>query len=138
MHKILVVDDMTSIILAIGHILMDDYDVVVATSGQEALLSAEQELPDLILLDIQMPEMDGYAVIQALRRRPATAAIPVIMISADATEATKNDVLRAGALAFITKPCDRDELLARVAAALKGTPQPMRFEASADMPGPDG
>lgn len=122
MHKILVVDDMPSIILAIGHILMDDYDVLVATSGEEALLCAEQEFPDLIVLDIQMPEMDGYAVIQALRRRPATAAIPVIMISADATEATKNDVLRAGALAFIPKPCEREELLARVAAALNGTP----------------
>jgi len=122
MHKILVVDDVSSIILAIGHILMDDYDVLVATSGQEALLSAEQELPDLILLDIQMPEMDGYAVIQALRRRPATAAIPVIMISADATEATKNDVLRAGALALLPKPVDKAGLLARVAAALNGTP----------------
>ena len=122
MHKILVVDDTPSIILAIGHILIDDYDVLVATSGQEALLSAAKEFPDLILLDIQMPEMDGYEVIQALRRMPATAAIPVIMISADATEATKNEVLQAGALAFIPKPLDREGLLARVAAALSGTP----------------
>ena len=122
MRKILIVDDTPSFILAIGHILMADYEVLVATSGQEALLIAEKEFPDLIVLDIQMPEMDGYEVIQALRRLPDTAAIPVIMISADATEATKNDVLRAGALAFIPKPCEREELLARVAAALNGTP----------------
>jgi len=111
MHKILVVDDVSSIILAIGHILMDDYDVLVATSGEDALRCAEQEFPDLILLDIQMPEMNGLEAIRHLRTMTATAQTPIIAVTALVMPGDRERCIAAGADHYISKPINLSEML---------------------------
>ena len=94
--------------------LQKDYDVIAATDGAQALEKAEQLLPDIILLDMMMPEMDGLEVCQALRKRPATMKIPVILLTARADEETKFDALQMGANDFLAKPFSSTELQARI------------------------
>ncbi len=91
-----------------------------ANSGKEALQMVEEEKPDLILLDIQMPEMDGYEVCEQLRDNPETTRIPVIMATGqvvDAREKVKG--LRSGASDYLMKPVERDELIARIETQLR-------------------
>jgi C4-dicarboxylate-specific signal transduction histidine kinase len=94
--------------------LQKDYDVISATDGVQALEKAEHLLPDIILLDMMMPEMDGLEVCQALRKRPATAKIPVILLTARADEETKFEALQMGANDFLAKPFSSTELQARI------------------------
>jgi diguanylate cyclase (GGDEF)-like protein len=102
--KILVVDDARTNIRVLRHLLKDEAGVLFATSGREALALAGSEQPDLILLDVVMPDMDGYQVCQALKSDPNTAAIPVIFVTglADTTDETHG--LEVGAIDYITKP----------------------------------
>jgi diguanylate cyclase (GGDEF)-like protein len=102
--KILVVDDTPINIRVLGNLLVDEAQIFFATSGREALASARREQPDLILLDVIMPDMDGYAVCRALKSEPATREIPVIFVTglADAMDETRG--LEAGAIDYITKP----------------------------------
>jgi len=94
--------------------LQKDYDVIAATDGVQALEKAEHFLPDIILLDMMMPEMDGLEVCQALRKRPATLKIPVILLTARADEETKFEALQMGANDFLAKPFSSTELQARI------------------------
>jgi signal transduction histidine kinase len=94
--------------------LQKDYDVISATDGVQALEKAEHLLPDIILLDMMMPEMDGLEVCQALRKRPATMKIPVILLTARADEETKFEALQKGANDFLAKPFSSTELQARI------------------------
>jgi len=94
--------------------LQKDYDVISATDGAQALEKAEHLLPDIILLDMMMPEMDGLEVCQALRKRPATMKIPVILLTARADEETKFEALQMGANDFLAKPFSSTELQARI------------------------
>ncbi len=113
---ILVVDDMPQNIRILGSVLRNhDYDVAVVVSGQEALDFVGETPPDLILLDIMMPEMDGYETCRRLKADPATVDIPVIFVSA--LRETDDKVLgfEAGAVDYITKPFSKDDL-ARVRA----------------------
>lgn len=117
--RILVVDDTPANIKLLDAVLSPRrYTVVPAASGAEALSLVTQDPPDLILLDILMPEMDGYEVCRRLRADPATAHLPVIMITASETR-DKVKGLEAGADDFVTKPFDQAELLARVASLLR-------------------
>jgi class 3 adenylate cyclase len=95
------------------------YAVVTAASGKEALAKLEAERPDLVLLDVMMPEMSGYEVCRALRADPATALLPVIMVTAldPSTERVKG--IEAGADDFLTRPISQPELLARVKSLLR-------------------
>jgi len=104
-QRILIVDDEPINIKLLFEIVKSDYEVSVATNGHEALrLAASENPPDLILLDIMMPEMDGYEVCRKLKANPATEQIPVIFITAksDAEDETKG--LQLGAVDYITKP----------------------------------
>jgi CheY-like chemotaxis protein/anti-sigma regulatory factor (Ser/Thr protein kinase) len=118
--KILVVDDQPiNIKLLQRKLERQDMDVLVAYNGRECLNIVEKELPDLILLDIMMPEMDGIETCQHLKANPTTETIPIIFITAKASKEGKLEGLDAGAVDYITKPIDLDETLARVRTQLR-------------------
>jgi len=94
------------------------YDVVTARDGNEALEAVEAEQPDLILLDVMMPDLDGYAVCTQLRANDSTAVLPVIMVTSSIGQ-EKTKAIEAGADDFIPKPFNHDELLTRVRSLLR-------------------
>jgi two-component system sensor histidine kinase/response regulator len=117
---IMVVDDQPiNIQLLKRKLEKENMDVVSAEDGHECLQKVEQNLPDLILLDVMMPDMDGFQVCQELKRREATRAIPVIFITAETTKEGKLQGLESGAVDYLTKPIDLDETLARVQTQLR-------------------
>ena len=95
------------------------FQIIHAENGKIALATAQRTLPDLALTDVMMPEMDGFALLAALRENPATRTIPVIILSARAGEEARIDGIDAGADDYLTKPFSARELLARVDAQLK-------------------
>ncbi len=97
---------------------MEGYDVVVAGDGEEGLAMAREEQPDLILLDVMMPKMNGLDVAAALRADAVTEAIPIIMLSAKAQASDVQAGIDLGVDDYVTKPFDPLELLDRVAALL--------------------
>ena len=97
----------------------EGYLTLSATNGEEALASIAQRAPDLILLDIMMPGMDGYQVASILKAKPATSNIPIIMVTAQIDRSARLTGLNAGAEAFLTKPVDRAELQLRVRNLLR-------------------
>jgi len=113
-ETILIVDDISENIHVLMNILKYKYQIQVATSGVKAIDMAVKNLPDLILLDIMMPEVNGYAVLEALKLEPSTANIPVIFVSAmgEVTDETKG--LALGAVDYITKPVIAELVLSRV------------------------
>ncbi len=101
---ILIVDDTETNIDILVNTLSRDYDIAVAMDGESALEAVEEEPPDLILLDIMMPDMDGYEVCKRLKDNPETADIPVIFLSALTGADEKQKGLKLGAADFLTKP----------------------------------
>jgi CheY-like chemotaxis protein len=119
MSKIMIVDDEFDIRLVLSMTLEDSgYDVVQAVNGSEALASVRTINPDLILLGINMPEMDGFQVLEQLKTYRDTADIPVMMISARSRPRDREDALFMGAVDYITKPWSEGELELRVSWAL--------------------
>lgn len=117
---ILVVDDTKENLTVIGELLQPHYRVRVANSGQRALKAVHTEpRPDLILLDVMMPEMDGYAVIRELRNDPLTHHIPVIFVTAMDADTDEEKGLALGAVDYVTKPVRPAILLARVRTQLE-------------------
>ena len=112
---VLIVDDTPENLMILGELLMPHYQVRIANSGAHALTSASnQTKPDIILLDIMMPEMDGYEVLNRLKANPDTAAIPVIFISALNEAEDESHGLELGAADYITKPIRPSIVLARI------------------------
>lgn len=111
---ILVVDDIVENVAVLAEILSDGFDVRFATSGPEALALIARSPPDLILLDVVMPDMDGYQVCALLKRDPETRDLPVIFVTARDDAASESRALAAGAVDFIHKPVNRDVVRARV------------------------
>lgn len=117
---ILIVDDEPKNIRLLEALLgLEDYLTRSAASGEEALASIKEQAPDLILLDIMMPGMTGYEVASALKADPATANIPIIMVTALTDRDARLTGLNAGAEEFLTKPVDRAELWVRVRNLLR-------------------
>jgi len=118
--KILIVDDYpANVKLLERNLQAAGYETLTATDGEEALRKVETERPDLILLDIMLPKIDGYEVCHRLRADETTAVIPIIMITALKETEDRIRGLEAGADDFISKPFDRGELLARVKSLLQ-------------------
>jgi two-component system KDP operon response regulator KdpE len=116
---ILVVDDEPAIVrLVRAKLQADGFAVLTASRGEEALERLDNERPDLILLDLMMPGMDGF---ETLRRIRTVAQVPVIMLTARAGDADKLRGLHGGADDYMTKPFNPDELSARIAAVLRRT-----------------
>ena len=123
--KILVVDDEPDAIELIQfNLTASGYEVLVADNGREALQKARATMPNLILLDVMLPEMDGLEVCKSLRRDLATSAIPIIMLTARAAEMDRVLGLELGAGDYITKPFSPRELILRVKNLLERAAAP--------------
>ncbi|MES2318343.1 MAG: diguanylate cyclase [Pseudomonadota bacterium] len=116
--RILIVDDAMENIQILHHALQDEHDVLFAMNGVKALHIAQNQLPDVILLDAVMPDMDGYAVCAALRASAMTRDIPIIFVTALKTPEDETRALGAGAADFISKPVNAAVVRARVRTQL--------------------
>lgn len=115
---ILVVDDQPANIQLIFHMLGDEYQILMATSGQQALQVCQDSMPDLVLLDVMMPGMDGLQTCLALKADEAVASIPVIFVTGLQKQQEEDTCWQAGAVDFIQKPVNANTLLHRVKAHL--------------------
>ena len=118
-EKVLIVDDDVETLRLVGLMLeRQGYQISAADNGERAVLKAQSDLPNLILLDVMMPDMSGYEVARRLRANNSTANIPIIMFTAKAQVDDKVEGLESGADAYLTKPTQPRELLAQVKALL--------------------
>lgn len=125
-HQILIVDDDPTIVRLLEvNFRLDGFDVQSAGYGEDALTLAEESPPDVILLDVMMPGLDGYEVYRRLREIPALERTPVFFLSARAREDAKSQEILSsdpGVVDYITKPFDPAELVAIVRLRLEGEP----------------
>lgn len=133
---ILVVDDVPENIAALSGMLRAQYRVLFATRGHQALELVRQQQIDLILLDVMMPDMDGYEVLRRLQEQPATAAVPVIFVTALDDDADEERGLRLGAVDYISKPIRPRVLLARVRTHIDAHRARQRLRAAVSPPLP--
>jgi DNA-binding response OmpR family regulator len=117
--KILIVDDEPNVLRMVSYALSaEGFEVVIAQNGTDALIKVLTEAPDLVLLDVMLPDMSGVEVCEQLRKRQETIDLPVIMLSALAQVSDKVKSLEAGADEYVTKPIAPQELIARIKALL--------------------
>lgn len=110
--KILLIDDHRTVLRLLDAILkLRGYDLLYAENGQQGMALARQEQPDLILLDVMMPEIDGFKVCQYLKGQAETAAIPVVFLTARGAESDLEAGRKVGAQGFLTKPFLAREVL---------------------------
>ena len=113
--KILAVDDESEITDLIHyHLVRAGHAVTTAANGWEAIQSVRDDRPDIILLDLMLPDLDGFGVCEILRRDPLTATIPIMVVSAWSSPDSRNLGLELGALDYLTKPFSPSDLVARV------------------------
>ncbi len=119
--KILAVDDEKHIVRLVQiNLQKEGYDVVTASNGREALEGVAKEKPDLVIMDVMMPEMDGFSALEKLKADPATADIPIIMLTAKAQDADVFQGWKSGADLYLTKPFNPQELLTFVRRIFQG------------------
>ena len=118
--KILVVDDEPNILKLIEFILKNaGYDVVVAANGADCIRKAKAEKPDMIVLDVMMPGMDGFEVARKLTKDAAALSVPILMLSSKAQFEDKMKGIDSGATDYITKPFDKEDLVQKVKECLE-------------------
>ncbi|MGZ8920216.1 MAG: response regulator [Limisphaerales bacterium] len=124
MKKILVIEDEPEMRRNLATILkLEKFNVVQSENGRLGLETAKKELPDMILCDVMMPEMDGHAVLQALRENPKTATTPFIFLTAKGEKQDFRSGMNLGADDYLTKPIAKAELLKAIEARLKRSEQ---------------
>ena len=119
--KILLIEDDPSAARLVGYALeREGYQVVLAPNGVEGLRKAQEEDPDLLILDVMLPGLDGFEVCHRLRAEARTAHLPILMLSAKAQEVDKDTGIKLGADQYLVKPADPADILARVESLLAG------------------
>lgn len=111
---VLIVDDVTINLRIAAEVLKDDYRIIIADTGEKALKAAREKHPDLMLLDIMMPEISGFQVAKILKEDPGTSEIPIIFFTAKTQPEDTVEAFKAGGVDYITKPFQRLELLQRI------------------------
>lgn len=118
--KLLLIDDDPNLILLVKDYLeFRGYDVMTAENGREALEVLDQKVPDMIICDVMMPEMDGYSLVKHIRQEPRTNTIPVLFLSAKGQSQDRVKGLNEGADVYMVKPFEPEELVAQVESSLK-------------------
>jgi two-component system alkaline phosphatase synthesis response regulator PhoP len=118
--KILVVDDEPNIVIPIQFLMQQNgYEVAVVSNGKEALAAMNRECPDLVLLDIMMPILDGFEVCQKIREKPEWQAVKIILVTAMGREANIEKGLSLGADAYVLKPFSNAEIVDKVRKLLE-------------------
>lgn len=120
-HKrlLLIDDDPNLILLVKDYLEFRGYEVITAENGREALEVLEQDIPDMIICDVMMPEMDGYSLVKHVREDPKTSWIPVLFLSAKGQSQDRVKGLNTGADVYMVKPFEPEELVAQVESSLK-------------------
>jgi DNA-binding response OmpR family regulator len=117
--KILVIEDDPATLRLVDYSLRHQgYEVLKASNGLEGIRKVQSEAPDLVILDVMLPGMDGFEVCHRLRAEPATAQLPILMFSAKAQEIDKDTGVKVGADDYLTKPADPAEIVSRVTRLL--------------------
>ena len=117
--KVLIADDEPNIVISLEFLLRrEGFAVLVAVDGEEALAKARAERPDLVLLDVMMPKMNGFDVCQALRADPELAAMRILMLTAKGRDTEVSKGLDLGADAYVTKPFSTKDLVVQVRSLL--------------------
>jgi DNA-binding NarL/FixJ family response regulator len=131
--RLLLIDDDPNLILLVKDYLeFRGYEVITAENGREALEVLEQDIPDLIICDVMMPEMDGYTFVKHVREEPRTSWIPVLFLSAKGQSQDKVKGLNTGADVYMVKPFEPEELVAQVESSLKHTSRLLQHNAKGD------
>lgn len=131
MKRILMVDDVATNLICAAEVLKSSYDITMARSGKEALLLLKGMTPDLILLDINMPEMDGYQVMEKLKENPDTSEIPVVFLTAELDQESEVKGLKMGAMDFLRKPFEPEVMKSRIDNILQITDQKKELQSIA-------
>jgi CheY-like chemotaxis protein len=119
MQRILIVEDNPANMALVRQLLEEDYEIESATNGQEGVDLALRSPPDLILMDLAMPKLDGWGAVVRLRANAQTRNVPVVALTAHALSGDAERALRVGFDAHLTKPLDEDELLSVIRALLR-------------------
>ena len=119
MKKVLIVEDVDFNRDLVVQLLEDDYQMIEAVNGQEGLEIAEQERPDLILMDLSLPVMDGWEATRRLKANDDLRSIPVIARTAHAMKGDEEKALEAGCQDYVVKPLDEEELMEKIAKYLQ-------------------
>jgi DNA-binding response OmpR family regulator len=121
-RRILIVDDEPNIVASLEFLMRgDDYEVRVARNGEEALLLAERFRPDLVLLDVMMPQRSGFDVCRRIRENPELRDMKIVMLTARGRDVEREKGLNSGANAYVTKPFSTKELMTTVRGLLPGS-----------------
>ena len=121
MTKILIAeDDEDSLDMLSRRLTLQGFDIVTAKTGSEAVAMAERDMPDVIVMDLNMPGMTGWEAARAIKASPATAKIRIIALSAHATSGDHDEAYQAGCDAFESKPVDLNRLMKRIREVLGG------------------
>jgi len=123
LRRVLIAEDEPSIVISLEFLMRnDDYDVRIARNGREAIELAQSFLPDVLLLDVMMPEHDGFEVCRRIRGNSALQKVRIIMLTARGLDAERDAGLANGADAYVTKPFSTKELRAKVRQLMRDPP----------------